>query len=277
MSQTDRLTEQSSPFRHLEQMATGDLLRLINQMDQQVPAAVSDALPQIERLAEAMLRTLQAGGRVFYLGAGTSGRLGIVDASEWPPTFGVDPNPAIALIAGGDAAIRKAREFAEDNAEQGWADLQAHRVGVTDIVIGLSASGRTPYVVGALQRCREHQISTGCITCNPGTPLAAASDYPVEVMTGPEFLTGSTRMKCGTAQKLVLNMLSTTVMIRMGHVLDNKMVDMQLANEKLIDRGTRLLMQLMAWDYRRARHILEEYGSVRKVLEAHRKIPSRPR
>lgn len=268
-----RLTEQPSPYRHLEQMDLEELLRSINELDHAVPGAVAQALPQIRQLAQAMLDTLMAEGRVFYLGAGTSGRLGIVDASEWPPTFGVDPNPAVALIAGGDAAIRKAREFAEDDTGRGWADLQVHNVTVNDLVIGLSASGTTPYVLGALQECRRNGIRTGCITCNPNTPLAASSDFPVEVITGPEFLAGSTRMKCGTAQKMVLNMLSTAVMIRMGHVLDNKMVDMQLTNEKLIDRGTRLLMQIMAWDYQRARHILLEYGSVRKVLEAHRKLP----
>lgn len=244
-------------------------------MDHEVPQAVAAALPQIEQLASAMLEKLQAGGRIFYLGAGTSGRLGIVDASEWPPTFGLDPNPAIALIAGGDAAIRKAREFAEDDPERGWLDLQEHKVSPADLVVGLSASGRTPYVVGALQHCRQHGITTGCITCNRQTELAAHSDFPVEVITGPEFIAGSTRMKCGTAQKLVLNMLSTAVLIRLGHVWDNRMVDMQLSNEKLIDRGARLLMQLMAWDYRRARHILLQYGSVRKVLEAHRKLPQK--
>lgn len=273
MAESRKTTEETSRYSGLEQMSIHDLLVNINREDQTVAEAVEKSIPQIETLVEAVVTAMKQGGRLFYLGSGTSGRLGIVDASELPPTFGAPHGWVIGLIAGGDAAIRKAQEFAEDDTEQGWKDLQAHEVSAKDVVIGITASGTTPYVTGAISKCKEAGITTGCITCNAGSELAATADFPVEVIVGPEFVTGSTRMKAGTAQKLVLNMISTCVMIKLGRILDNKMIDMQLTNEKLIDRGTKMLMKTFAWDYRRARHILLEYGSVRKVLEVHKKIP----
>lgn len=271
MSAFRKTTEENSAYSHLEQMSVQDLLASINREDKKVPEVIEKVIPAIARLVEAIVSKMAAGGRLFYLGSGTSGRLGIVDASELPPTFGAPQGWVIGLIAGGDAAIRKAQEFAEDDVEQGWKDLCEYRISSGDVVIGITASGTTPYVVGAIRRCKENGITTGCITCNSGSELAGLTDCPVEVVVGPEFVTGSTRMKAGTAQKLVLNMISTSVMIRLGHVIDNKMVDMQLTNEKLIDRGARILMKTFAWDYKRARHILLEFGSVRKVLDAHRK------
>lgn len=268
-----KITETSSKYNHLEQMRVHDLLVNINREDKAVPEAIEKIIPELERLVNAITTKMKEGGRLFYIGSGTSGRLGIVDASECPPTFGVGDGLVIGLIAGGDSAIRKAVEFAEDDVEQGWKDLQQHTISEKDIVIGITASGTTPYVIGAIQRCKENGIATGCITCNINSPLAALADYPVEVIVGAEFITGSTRMKAGTAQKLVLNMISTSVMIQLGHVLDNKMVDMQLTNEKLIERGAKMLMREFAWDYKRARGILQEYGSVRKVLQAHRRKP----
>jgi N-acetylmuramic acid 6-phosphate etherase len=211
---------------------------------------------------------MKQGGRLFYIGAGTSGRLGIVDASECPPTFGVPHDWVIGLIAGGDAAIRKAVEFAEDDLEQAWKDLQAYQINEKDTVMGIAASGRTPYVIGGVLKAKEHGILTGCIVCNPNSELAQRVDIPIEVVVGAEFVTGSTRMKAGTAQKLVLNMISTTVMIQLGRIKGNKMVDMQLSNTKLIDRGVRMLMEEMQIDYEHAQKLLEKYGSVRKVLEA---------
>ena len=273
MPELNKTTEESSKYRQLELMSISDLLRNINAEDSIVPDAVEKALGQIEKLTEAVISKMKAGGRLFYIGSGTSGRLGIVDASECPPTFGVEPGLVIGLIAGGDSAIRKAKEFAEDDPEQGWKDLQEHHISAKDVVIGITASGTTPYVVGAIQQCKQNGITAGCITCNTGTPLAATANFPVEVIVGPEFVTGSTRMKAGTAQKLVLNMISTTAMIQLGRVLDNKMVDMQLTNNKLIDRGVLMLMRIFAWDKERAKSILLEFGSVRKVLEVHRKIP----
>ncbi len=267
------ITEEPSVYHHLEQMSVHDLIIAINREDKTVAASVEKAIPQIEKLSEAVIEKMKEGGRLFYLGSGTSGRLGIVDASECPPTFGVPMGMVIGLIAGGDDAIRRAREFAEDDAEQGWNDLHELNISIKDVVIGITASGSTPYVIGAIKKCREHEIITGCITCNTGSELAQLVNFPVEVIVGPEFITGSTRMKSGTAQKLILNMISTTVMVRLGKVYDNKMVDMMLTNEKLIDRGAKMLMRDFAWDYKRARGILIEYGSVRKVLEAHRKIP----
>jgi N-acetylmuramic acid 6-phosphate etherase len=273
MSNPPKTTEAPSSYSRLEEMGVRDLLTNINREDQSVAGLVEKAIPQIEKLVEAIVLKMKGGGRLFYLGSGTSGRLGILDASELPPTFGAPPDWVTGLIAGGDAAIRKAQEFAEDDVEQGWKDLLAQEVSVNDVVIGITASGTTPYVIGAVQKCREKKITTGCITCNAGTELAALADFPVEVIVGPEFVTGSTRMKAGTAQKLILNMISTTVMIQLGRVIDNQMVDMQLTNEKLVDRGAKMLMKTFAWDYRRARHILLEFGSVRKVLEVHKKIP----
>ncbi len=272
MQSEERITENSSPYHHLEQMQVEELLRHMNEEDQKVAVAVQQALPQVERLVHAVVNKMKDGGRLFYIGTGTSGRLGIVDASECPPTFGVPPDWVVGLMAGGDQAIRKAVEFAEDDRGQGWKDLQERGVSSADLVIGISASGTTPYVLGALEACRVAGIPTGCVVCNPGSPIASAVDFPVAVTTGPEFLTGSTRMKAGTAQKMVLNMVSTAAMIQLGRVLDNKMVDMQLSNEKLIERGARMLMREYAWDYKRARGILLEYGSVRKVLDTHKKL-----
>lgn len=263
-----KITESASRYDHLEQLSTAELLRHINTEDRLVPAAVGDVLPAIEALVEATVERMQRGGRLFYLGAGTSGRLGIVDASECPPTFGVPHGMVIGLIAGGDTAIRKAVEFAEDDREQGWKDLQEHVVGPDDVVVGIAASGGTPYVIGALERCNAEGILTGGITCNPGSALATTARHPIVVVVGPEFVTGSTRMKSGTAQKLVLNMLSTAVMIRLGRVKGNRMVDMQLSNDKLIDRGTRMVMEGAGLDYAQANALLRQYGSVRKAIEA---------
>jgi N-acetylmuramic acid 6-phosphate etherase len=268
----NKITEQASPYRNLQNMSTAELLTHINQEDQSVPLAIEKSIPQINALVDVIVHKMEAGGRLFYIGAGTSGRLGILDASECPPTYGVPHGLVIGIIAGGDSAIRKAVELAEDDTEQGWNDLRQHEINSNDVVIGITASGTTPYVIGAIRLARQHGITTGCITCNPGSELAHSSEYPVEVITGPEFVTGSTRMKAGTAQKLTLNMISTSVMIKMGKVHDNKMVDMQLTNNKLIDRGTRMLMKTFAWDYKRAHHILMDYGSVRAVMKAHRKI-----
>ena len=273
MDQYTKMTEAVSRYSHLEQMTVKELLTNINKEDKTVPDAIEKVIPQIEALTNAVIVKMRAGGRLIYLGSGTSGRLGIVDASECPPTFGVSPDKVIGLIAGGDGAIRKAVEFAEDDEDQGWKDLEVCGINEKDVVIGITASGTTPYVIGTIKECKEHHIVTGCITCNAHSPLGALVDFPVEVIVGPEFITGSTRMKSGTAQKLVLNMISTSVMIQLGHVLDNKMVDMQLTNEKLIDRGEKILMREFAWDYKRARGILQEYGSVRKVMQLHKRKP----
>ncbi len=254
----EKITEQPSPYRHLQNKSINELLTAINQEDKTVPTAVEKTIPSIKVLS---------GGRLFYLGSGTSGRLGIVDASECPPTFGVEPGLVIGLIAGGDKAIREAKEFAEDDPDQGWEDLKQHNINHRDVVIGLSTSGTTPYVVGALEHCYKNNIITGGITCNKKTPVARVADYPVEVIVGPEFVTGSTRMKGGTAEKLVLNMISTTLMIKLGRVKDNRMVDMQLTNEKLIERGTRMIMEERNWNYDKAKEQLLKVGSVRKVLE----------
>lgn len=264
-----KTTESDSRYNHLENLSTLELLRNINKEDQAVPFAVEKAIPAIEQLTEAVTAKMKEGGRLFYIGAGTSGRLGIVDASECPPTFGVPQGLVIGLIAGGDSAIRKAVEFAEDDEQQGWKDLLAYEITPRDFVIGIAASGTTPYVIGALKKCTEHHISTGAIVCNAGSPVATAAQFPVEVVVGPEFVTGSTRMKSGTAQKLVLNMISTSVMIRLGRVKGNKMVDMQLSNNKLIDRGVKMIMQETALDEQHAARLLEQYGSVRKAVEAY--------
>lgn len=262
------ITEQSSPHRHLETLSTRELLERINAEDKTVPFAVERALPQIEALVEALVPRMAAGGRLFYIGAGTSGRLGIVDASELPPTFGAPPGWVVGIIAGGDGAIRRAIEGAEDSQTQAWLDLQAHQIDECDFVVGIAASGTTPYVVHGLRACQQHGIPTGCITCNPGAPLLAEADYPVLIVTGPEFITGSTRMKAGTAQKLALNMISTAAMIRLGRVQDNKMVDMQLSNQKLIARGTRMVAQATGLKEERARQLLLKYGSVRDAIAA---------
>lgn len=263
-----RVTEQESKHHDIDQMSVMEILKGINQEDKLVPLAVEKALPQIEKLADAVAERMKKGGRLFYIGAGTSGRLGVVDASECPPTFGVPFDQVVGIIAGGDTAIRKAVENAEDNADQAWIDLQEYDINEKDCVVGLAASGTTPYVVGGLNTANKHGVLTGCIVCNEGGPIAAESTYPVEVVVGPEFLTGSTRMKSGTAQKLVLNMLSTTVMIRLGKVKGNRMVDMQLTNHKLVDRGTQMVMAELNIDHDQAADLLLRYGSVRKAVEA---------
>jgi N-acetylmuramic acid 6-phosphate etherase len=260
-------TEKPSGYRHLENKDTGFLLYSINQEDQKVPHIIKEVIPKIIPLVDIITDKMLSGGRLFYLGAGTSGRLGIVDASECPPTFGVEHGLVIGLIAGGDSAIRKAVEFAEDNPLQGWHDLQKHNIGFRDVVIGIAASGTTPYVVGGLEKCRKINIVTGCITCNENTPLAKHADFPVEVIVGPEFITGSTRMKAGTAQKLILNMITTAVMVKLGRVQDNKMVDMQLSNEKLVDRGTKMVQEALNISYPEAKEKLLKAGSVRQAIE----------
>ena len=268
-----KITEQPSPYRHLEKMNVRQLLTLINQEDQTVARAVAGVIPELEPLVEHIVGQMSGGGRLMYIGAGTSGRLGIVDASECPPTFGVPADWVIGIIAGGDDAIRKAVEFAEDDIHQGWKDLSFYQVDRGDLVMGISASGSTPYVVNALKDCRHHQIPTACLTANPDTPLARQADYPIEVITGPEFVTGSTRMKAGTAQKLVLNMISTSVMIRLGRVQDNQMVDMQLTNQKLLERGTRILQEAFEISAVKARQMLDEHGSVRGAMQhLHRRL-----
>jgi N-acetylmuramic acid 6-phosphate etherase len=264
-----KVTEQTSTYRHLEKMSIQELLININNEDKTVPMAVEKAIPQIEKLASAISDKMLAGGRLFYIGAGTSGRLGIVDASECPPSFGVPYGLVIGLIAGGDKAITQAVEFAEDSTEQGWNDLQKHFVSDKDVVVGLAASGTTPYVISALKECRKQGIITGSISCNPNSPVSNEADFPVEVVVGPEFVTGSTRMKSGTAQKLVLNMISTAVMIQLGRVEDNKMVNMQLSNVKLVDRGVKMVMdKLQLTEYEVAKDLLLKHGSVKKAVEA---------
>ncbi len=266
-----KTTEAESKYRHLENMSTSEILRSMNAEDKTVPLAIEKALPQIEKLADEIADKLLSGGRLFYIGAGTSGRLGIVDASECPPTFGVEQGLVVGIIAGGDSAIRKAVEFAEDNLNGAWIDLQKHTISTKDIVVGIAASGTTPYVVGGLMKCRDEKITTGCIVCNYNSPVAAHSDFPVEVHVGPEFVTGSTRLKSGTAQKLVLNMLSTTVMIKLGRVEDNKMVNMQLTNNKLVERGTQMVMHALQTDHETAQKYLLETGSVKKAIGKYRK------
>jgi N-acetylmuramic acid 6-phosphate etherase len=261
-------TETPSIYQNLEKLSTADLLAGLNQLDQTVPLAVQQALPQIERLVEVMVARLGAGGRLFYIGAGTSGRLGVVDASECPPTFGVPASVVVGIIAGGDGAIRQAVEGAEDNDTQAWADLQHFEVNEKDVLVGIAASGRTPYVIGGLQAARAAGLATGCVVCNAGSAVAAACEFPVEVVTGPEFITGSTRLKAGTAQKLVLNMLTTATFIRLGRVKGNKMVDMQLSNDKLVERGQRMLMDELGIAPPEAAELLRQHGSVRAALVA---------
>lgn len=263
-----RSTEQDSLHDHLESKSTTELLVGINGEDAKVAVAVEKCIPNISSFVDALFSRMKDGGRLFYLGAGTSGRLGVVDASECPPTFGVDHGRVVGLIAGGDTAIRKAVENAEDDKEQGWKDLLDHHITENDAVVGIAASGRTPYVIGAVQEARKFGCLTACVTCNEGSELGAEVAFPVEVAVGPEFVTGSTRMKSGTAQKLVLNMISTTVMIRLGHVKGNKMVDMQLSNEKLVDRGTKMVADQLSVSYEEANMLLLKYGSVRKAVDS---------
>ena len=261
-----KITESDSNYDGLEKMSVSDLLLNINREDKTVALSVAEQIPQIEKLINAIVLQMKNGGRLFYLGAGTSGRLGIVDASECPPTFGVDHGLVVGLMAGGDKAIRKAVEFAEDSSSLGWEDLKNHNITSRDVVIGIAASGTTPYVIGALKKCQEEKIITGCIVCNEGSPVSEVSDYPVEVVVGPEFVTGSTRMKSGTAQKLVLNMISTSVMIKLGKVKGNKMVDMQLSNNKLVNRGTKMIIKELGVNYETAHSLLEKNGSVRNAV-----------
>ncbi len=260
-------TEASSHYEDLEKMSVLDLLTNINKEDKTVPYSVEKVIPQMEKLISEIVIRMKRGGRIFYIGAGTSGRLGVVDASECPPTYGVPQGVVVGIMAGGDAAIRKAVENAEDDEVQAWKDLQAHAINEGDTVIGIAASGRTPYVIGGVREARRHGILTGCITCNPNTKLAAEVEYPIEAVVGAEFVTGSTRMKAGTAQKLVLNMLSTSVMVQLGRVKGNKMVDMQLSNIKLVDRGVKMVMGELGIDYEQAATLLSTYGSVRNAVD----------
>ena len=266
MKAENRITEQPSHYDHLEQMSVGELLQHINEEDMLVAKAVHKAMPQIQALVEALEPRMKRGGRLFYVGAGTSGRLGVLDASELPPTFGVTEDRVIGLIAGGDKALRHAVEKAEDFPEKGWQDLLSFHPTADDSVLGIAASGTTPYVIGAVTEARKNGLLTGCITSNPDTPLAAAAEFPIETIVGPEFVTGSSRMKSGTAQKMVLNMISTTLMIRMGRVKGNRMVKMQLTNAKLVDRGTRMIQESLGLSYEEAQERLLEEGSVAGVL-----------
>ncbi len=261
-------TEKDSNYQDLDKMSIHELLTNINKEDKTVPYVIENAIPQIERLVEVAVDRMQRGGRLFYIGAGTSGRLGILDASECPPTYGVPFDWVIGLIAGGDIAIRKAVEFAEDDEQQAWKDLEEYAINANDIVIGIAASGTTPYVIGGLREANRNGIATGCIVCNEGSSVAKEAAYPVEVIVGPEFVTGSTRMKAGTAQKLVLNMISTSVMIRLGRVKGNKMVDMQLSNHKLVGRGVRMVMEETGVDEDTATALIEEFGNVRKAINS---------
>ena len=267
MDPKDKVTEQDSLYRNLEQMETAELLYNINREDQTVAMAVQQVIPAMIPLVDVIADKMKDGGRLFYIGAGTSGRLGILDASECPPTFGVPEGWVVGVMAGGDTAIRKAVENAEDSKEQAWLDLHEYMINKGDVVIGIAASGTTPYVVEGLRACQKKNIITACITCNHHSPLSAVSDYPLEVIVGPEFVTGSTRMKAGTAQKLVLNMISTSVMIKLGRVRDNKMVDMQISNAKLRDRAAKMIQNNLDIPYEKALELLDEFGSVRRAIE----------
>ena len=269
-----KITEEASLYNDLEHKSVEELLQDINTEDQKVALAVQKTIPQIAKLVKLIVPRMKRGGRIFYMGAGTSGRLGVLDASELPPTFGVSKTLVIGLIAGGDTALRNAVEAAEDNEEHGWNELAEHNINSNDTVIGIAASGTTPYVVGALRDAREHGILTACIISNPDSPMAAESDIPIEMIVGPEYVTGSSRMKSGTGQKMILNMISTAVMIQLGRVKGNKMVNMQLTNQKLVDRGTRMLVDLLGLDYGKAKSLLLLHGSVEKVLQE-TKLPTK--
>ncbi len=263
-----KTTEEDSHYNHIETFSTEEILKGINLEDQKVAYAVEKVIPSIHLLVEAVTEKLSSGGRLFYIGAGTSGRLGLVDASECPPTFGVPSDLVIGLIAGGHQAMFQAVENAEDDLEQAWLDLQSYQISNQDIVVGIAASGTTPYVIGGLSACRKKGITTGSISCNQNSPVSSYADFPIEVVVGPEFVTGSTRMKSGTAQKMVLNMISTSVMIKLGRIKDNKMVNMQLTNQKLFDRGVKMIMdELQLDDAEKAAHLLSTYGSVKKSIE----------
>jgi len=267
----EKITEQASNHDHLEQKSISELLKGIHQEDQHAVRAVGKVLPQIEALIRKVVAQLQQGGRLFYIGAGTSGRLGVLDASECPPTFGTPAEKVIGLIAGGDHALRNSIEKAEDDTQQAWNDLNKHQISSKDIVVGIAASGTTPYVVGGLELCQQQGIPTACITCNEGAPLAAVSDFPIEVIVGPEFLTGSSRMKAGTAQKLILNMITTSTMIQLGHVKGNKMVDMQLTNDKLVGRAVRMVMEELNVSLPIAQDLLKQHKNVRNAINAYLK------
>lgn len=271
-SRTLSVTETPSRFKNLDKMEVSQILASINREDAKVHKAVKKALPQIEQLVIRIIERMKQGGRVFYLGAGTSGRLGVLDASELPPTFGVPDNMVIGLIAGGDVALRKAVENAEDDPEKAWEELQGYNVQALDTVIGIAASGTTPYVIGGVKRAREAGLLTGCITCNPGSKIAQVAEFPIEAIVGPEIVTGSTRLKAGTAQKLILNMITTTIMIKLGRVKGNKMVNMQLTNAKLVVRGTRMLMEELGLEEEQARKLLLEFGSVKKAMEGYKNL-----
>lgn len=261
------ITESSSPYNNLEKLSVQELLEGIHNEDKKVLPAVEKTMPEIEKLVTELVPRIKKGGRLFYVGAGTSGRLGILDASEIPPTYGVGYDLIIGIIAGGDQAIRKAVESAEDDENLSWQELQKYNITEWDTVVGIAASGRTPYVIGAVKNAREHGILTACITSNPGSALAKNVDIPIEVIVGPEFVTGSTRMKSGTAQKIILNMITTTLMIQIGRVKGNRMVNMQLTNEKLVERGTRMIVEELGFSEEKARRLLLMHGSVQKVLE----------
>jgi len=264
------ITETPSKFGNLEKMTVAELINSINKEDAKVHRAVKKALPQIEQLVVRIIDRMQSGGRVFYLGAGTSGRLGVLDASELPPTFGVPENLVIGLIAGGDVALRKAVENAEADPGKAWEELKAFNINEKDTVIGIAASGTTPYVIGGVRQAREAGLLTGCITCNPGSEIAQTAEFPIEAIVGPEFVTGSTRLKAGTAQKMILNMITTTIMIKLGRVKGNRMVNMQLTNSKLVARGTRMLMEELGLEATEARQLLLEFGSVKKAIDGYR-------
>lgn len=266
-----KTTEADSNYNALEKMSVRELLSNINKEDKTVPLAIAKEISKIEKLVSVIVKQLKQGGRLLYMGAGTSGRLGIVDASECPPTYGVPHGLVIGIIAGGDKAIRKAVEFAEDDTEQGWKDLQAYKINKKDVVIGIAASGSTPYVIGALEACNKKGITTACIVCNKGSNVAKVAKHKIEIVVGPEFVTGSTRMKSGTAQKLTLNMISTSVMIKLGKVKGNKMVDMKLSNNKLVDRGTNMVAKELKVSYKKANELLLKYGSVRKAVDNYKK------
>lgn len=265
-----KITESSSNYNELDKMSTIELLSNINKEDKTVADAVNKIIPEIEVFVEACYERMKNGGRLFYMGAGTSGRLGVVDASECPPTFGIDHGVVVGIMAGGDSAIRKAVEFAEDDQTQGWKDLEAQSINSNDTVIGIAASGTTPYVIGALRMANKNNILTGSITCNPGNMVAENATFPMTALVGPEFVTGSTRMKSGTAQKLILNMISTSLMIKLGHVKGNQMVDMQLSNDKLVDRGTKMVVDATGITYDAAKKLLLDTGSVRKAIEKYK-------
>lgn len=266
-----KITEQPSLYDDLDKKSVKEILEDINTEDHKVADAVQKAIPQIEKLVTLIIPRVKKGGRIFYMGAGTSGRLGVLDASEIPPTFGMPPTVVIGLIAGGDTALRNPVENAEDDMSRGWEELLQHHINSEDTVIGIAASGTTPYVIGAMRTAREHGILTGCITSNPNSPMAAEADVSIEVIVGPEYVTGSSRMKSGTAQKMILNMISTTIMIELGRVQGNKMVNMQLSNQKLIDRGTRMIIEELHLDYEKAEALLLLHGSVKSAIEAYRR------